>query len=100
MARALAPRARREPRRLAARPGSSPALRRSPSIGLHDSPPHRPYKCTMANVLVTIPFSHFCEKARWALDHARVAYREEGHGPGLHRLATRRAGGRHTVPVL
>jgi glutathione S-transferase len=53
-----------------------------------------------AATFVTIPFSHYCEKARWALDHARVAYREEGHAPGLHRRATRKAGGRHTVPVL
>ncbi len=50
--------------------------------------------------LVTIPFSHYCEKARWALDYARVDYREEGHVPGFHRIATRRAGGRNTVPVL
>ena len=51
--------------------------------------------------LVTIPFSHFCEKARWALDHARVDYREEGHVPGLHRRAVARASGKAgSVPVL
>ncbi len=51
--------------------------------------------------LITIPFSHFCEKARWALDHARVDYREEGHTPGLHRRAVARATGRGgSVPVL
>jgi len=51
--------------------------------------------------LVTIPFSHFCEKARWALDHARVAYREEGHVPGLHRRAVKLACGKPgSVPVL
>jgi glutathione S-transferase len=51
--------------------------------------------------LVTIPFSHFCEKARWALDHARIAYREEGHLPGFHRFAVRRACGKAgSVPVL
>src|SRR5271165_5539612 len=51
--------------------------------------------------LLTIPFSHFCEKARWSLDHARVAYREEGHVPLLHRLAVRRArGAPGSVPVL
>lgn len=50
--------------------------------------------------LVTIPFSHFCEKARWSLDAAGVAYDEEGHCPGLHRPAVRRAGGRRSVPVL
>ncbi|MGH7296715.1 MAG: glutathione S-transferase family protein, partial [Polyangiaceae bacterium] len=51
--------------------------------------------------LVTIPFSHFCEKARWALDHTRVAYREEGHSPLFHRRAVARASGKAgSVPVL
>ncbi len=53
------------------------------------------------NRLITIPFSHFCEKARWALDAAGVAYAEQGHVPGLHRWAVRRAGSHRTsVPVL
>jgi glutathione S-transferase len=52
------------------------------------------------HTLITIPFSHFCEKARWALDAAGVGYREEGHSPVLHRRAVRRAGGRGSVPVL
>jgi glutathione S-transferase len=51
--------------------------------------------------LLTIPFSHFCEKARWALDRAGVSYVEQGHVPGLHRIAVRRAGSKATsVPVL
>src|SRR3984957_12165422 len=51
--------------------------------------------------LVTIPFSHFCEKARWALDYARAPYDEEGHVPGLHRRAVARACGKAgSVPVL
>lgn len=50
--------------------------------------------------LVTIPFSHYCEKARWALDYAKVPYRELGHAPGLHRVAVKRAGGHLQVPVL
>ena len=50
--------------------------------------------------LVTIPISHFCEKARWGLDRAGIAYREERHIQVLHRVASRRAGGRGTVPVL
>jgi glutathione S-transferase len=50
--------------------------------------------------LVTIPISHYCEKARWALDRAGIGYREERHVQGIHRLASRRAGGRGTVPVL
>lgn len=50
--------------------------------------------------LVTIPISHFCEKARWALDRAGVAYVERAHLQVLHVLATRRAGGGRTAPVL
>ncbi|HEY1833270.1 MAG TPA: glutathione S-transferase N-terminal domain-containing protein, partial [Solirubrobacteraceae bacterium] len=50
--------------------------------------------------LITIPISHYCEKARWALDHARLAYVEEPHVQALHRLYARRAGGGLTVPVL
>lgn len=50
--------------------------------------------------LITIPPSHYCEKARWALERAGVPYREEGHPPLLHRRATRRAGGGRTTPVL
>jgi glutathione S-transferase len=50
--------------------------------------------------LVTIPISHYCEKARWALDRARMPYREERHVQGIHRVAARRAGGGATVPVL
>jgi glutathione S-transferase len=50
--------------------------------------------------LITIPISHFCEKARWALDRTGLAYREEPHVQRLHRLYVRRAGGGHTAPVL
>jgi glutathione S-transferase len=51
--------------------------------------------------LVTIPFSHFCEKARWALDRTRVPYREEGHAPLLHKRAVHRVSGKPgSVPVL
>jgi len=49
--------------------------------------------------LITVPLSHFCEKARWALDRAGLAYREEPHAPLLSRFVTwRSAGG--SVPVL
>ena len=50
--------------------------------------------------LITIPISHYCEKARWALDRAAIPYREERHVQGIHRIAARRAGGGLTVPVL
>jgi glutathione S-transferase len=50
--------------------------------------------------LITIPISHFCEKARWALERAELDYSEERHVQGVHRVAARRAGGGVTVPVL
>ena len=50
--------------------------------------------------LITIPLSHYCERARWALDACGVAYTEEQHLQMLHRWAVRRAGGQRTVPVL
>jgi glutathione S-transferase len=50
--------------------------------------------------LITIPISHYCEKARWALERASIEYREERHVQGIHRIAARRAGGGSTVPVL
>jgi glutathione S-transferase len=50
--------------------------------------------------LITIPISHYCEKARWALERARMPYREQRHVQGIHRLAARQAGGGATVPVL
>ncbi len=50
--------------------------------------------------LVTIPISHFCEKARWGLDRARVDYVEQPHLQLVHMVAARRAGGGRTVPVL
>jgi glutathione S-transferase len=50
-------------------------------------------------IFITIPLSHYCEKARWALDRVALPYWEQAHAPLLHLLATKRhAGG--TVPVL
>jgi glutathione S-transferase len=50
-------------------------------------------------VLITIPLSHYCEKARWALDWVALPYEEEPHAPLLHRFATQRNRG-GSVPVL
>ncbi len=49
--------------------------------------------------LVTIPISHYVEKARWALDFAGVPYTEDGHAMILHYRATLPHGSR-TVPLL
>ena len=50
--------------------------------------------------LITIPISHFCEKARWALELARLPYREEPHLQVIHSVHTWRAGRSWTAPVL
>lgn len=52
------------------------------------------------NRLVTIPISHYCEKARWALERAGVEYRHDAHLQGFHYLASFRAGRSRSVPVL
>jgi glutathione S-transferase len=51
-------------------------------------------------VLITIPISHYCEKARWALDRVGVGYQEQAHLQLIHWIAVRRAGGGRTAPVL
>jgi glutathione S-transferase len=50
--------------------------------------------------LITIPPSHYCEKARWALDYAGVPYREERHPPLLHLRVTKLVGRGRSTPVL
>ncbi len=54
----------------------------------------------MSGRLVTIPISHFCEKARWALDRAGLPYVEQRHIQVIHVFAARLAGGGRTVPVF
>ena len=41
--------------------------------------------------LITVAFSHFCEKARWVLDRNRVPYREHRYMPMFHFPAAIRA---------
>jgi len=55
---------------------------------------------TSERVLVTIPISHYCEKARWALERAGLDYTEKRHIQLVHWAAVKRAGGGRTVPVL
>jgi glutathione S-transferase len=49
--------------------------------------------------LITIPVSHYSEKARWALDYLQIPYQELAHMPPFHRSATKKHGGT-SVPVL
>lgn len=54
----------------------------------------------MAVVLHQFPISHYCEKARWALDHKGIDYRLQNHMPGMHVKPIRRMAEKTTVPVL
>jgi glutathione S-transferase len=54
----------------------------------------------MKNRLITIPMSHYCEKARWALELANVPYIEERHLQAFHYIYSLGSSGSVTVPVL
>jgi glutathione S-transferase len=59
-----------------------------------DTTPSRPR-------LITFAASHFCEKARWALDWHGIAYNEIGWPPGLHLMLAKRCGAKcSTLPIL
>jgi glutathione S-transferase len=51
-------------------------------------------------ILYQFPLSHYCEKARWLLDHKELDYEAHNLLPGLHRLKIRRHTQHHTLPVL
>ncbi|KAB2898840.1 MAG: glutathione S-transferase family protein [Kofleriaceae bacterium] len=55
---------------------------------------------TMTPRLITIAFSHYCEKARWALDRADIDYVEDAHLPLFSYLPLVRAGAKRTAPAL
>jgi glutathione S-transferase len=51
--------------------------------------------------LVTFGISHFCEKARWALDWHGVVYEEISWPPGVHQILAKRCGAKGTtLPIL
>lgn len=50
--------------------------------------------------LITIPLSHYCERARWALDLSDVSYVEDPHLQMFHLRAVGRVSSGHQVPVL
>jgi glutathione S-transferase len=51
--------------------------------------------------LITFGISHFCEKARWALDWHGIAYEEISWPPGFHMVLAKRYGAKATtVPIL
>lgn len=51
-------------------------------------------------ILYEFPHSHFCEKARWALDYKGLAFQRVSLLPPWHILRTRRYGKRTSVPLL
>lgn len=50
--------------------------------------------------LITIAFSHYCEKARWALDRAGIEYIEDAHLPLFSYLPLVLARAKRTAPAL
>lgn len=54
----------------------------------------------MSTTLYQFPISHYCEKARWALDYKGVPYQVKTLLPGLHVKTLRRIVPDTTVPVL
>src|SRR5262249_6822654 len=51
--------------------------------------------------LITFAASHFCEKARWALDWHGIDYDEVGWPPGVHLILAKLHGAKgRTVPIL
>lgn len=50
--------------------------------------------------LLLFPHSHFCEKARWALDHKQLDYAAVAVFPGLHRRTIRKLAPGSSLPVL
>lgn len=52
-------------------------------------------------ILYQFPISHYCEKARWALDLKGLPYRLSNMAPGLHMLQTRKMGvAGSSLPIL
>ena len=50
--------------------------------------------------LYQFPISHFCEKARWALDYKKLEHRKVTVLPGLHVAKMKKMTGKSNVPVL
>lgn len=53
----------------------------------------------MLRLMIIAP-SHYCEKARWALQRAGMAFEEEAHLPLFHLLAHRKIKAGRTTPIL
>ncbi|MBV8887631.1 MAG: glutathione S-transferase [Chroococcidiopsidaceae cyanobacterium CP_BM_RX_35] len=49
--------------------------------------------------LITIPVSHYCEKARWALEYLQIPFQEFAHMPPFHQIAAKKYSGT-SLPIL
>ena len=50
--------------------------------------------------LYQFPLSHFCEKARWLLDHKELEYVAQNLTPGVHRAFAQLKTGQNKLPIL
>ena len=50
--------------------------------------------------LYQFPLSHFCEKARWMLDHKELEYVAQNLAPGVHRAFAKLKTGQYKLPIL
>jgi glutathione S-transferase len=50
--------------------------------------------------LYQFPVSHYCEKARWALNHKKLDYQIKNLLPGLHTLTTNKLTPSSSLPIL
>ena len=50
--------------------------------------------------LLEFPHSHYCEKARWALDYKGIIFQPVAIMPGLHMITVRKYAADTSVPVL
>lgn len=50
--------------------------------------------------LYQFPLSHFCEKARWMLDHKELEYVAQNLVPGVHRAFAKLKTGQYKLPIL
>jgi glutathione S-transferase len=51
-------------------------------------------------ILYQFPLSHFCEKARWLLDHKELDYVAHNLMPGVHRAFAQLKTGQNKLPIL
>src|SRR3712207_4210842 len=50
--------------------------------------------------LIVLPPSHYCERARWGLDHSGILHTEERWAVGCHVPLARRLAPATTLPIL